>query len=341
MFDRIIAYLPFIPPFNTAYPKWEGSFWIWNLGLIQKCDKGLNQDPQNFFKTNRFDATAYKEIKEGDVVWVKSQFIKNFYESVLPTVKFPFVLVICDGDESFPSNSRLGKSLDNLINHEMIHHIFAQNCDYRGSSDKVSHLPIGLDLHSLAYKPKKSHWGKHLSPSEQETLLNEILQTLKPTYSRKRRAFVDFQHNNSMNASFGREREFGEDRNIIFKQLKLTGLIDYGPKISRADLWKTKGEYAFSISPHGNGLDCHRTWEDLILGCIVIVKTSPLDPLYEELPVVIVKDWLEITVENLAKWLDQYQDAFSKPTYRNKLTNAYWLNKIRSAAQNIKTCQQG
>ncbi|MDP1607990.1 MAG: hypothetical protein Q8L98_01605 [Chlamydiales bacterium] len=310
--------------------QWESSEFIWDLGVIQGCDKGLNRSPSEYFKKDVFDKEAYKNIAKGDVVWVKSQFIQKFYKHVLPAVKNPFVLVICDGDESFPSNSRLGKQFDDLINHEMIIHIFAQNCDYRGSCKKVSHLPIGLDFHTLAYKPGAHRWGTRAAPSEQEEALKGLLQQLKPTYLRKKRAFVDFQHHNTMRSTFRRHREFGEDRLSIFKRLKSTGLIDYAKRMPRFDLWTMKGEYAFSISPHGNGLDCHRTWEDLILGCIVIVKTSPLDPLYKDLPVVIVKDWSEVTEDNLIKWLDQYKDAFSNPSYRNKLTNDYWLKKIQS-----------
>ena len=45
------------------------------------------------------------------------------------------------------------------------------------------------------------------------------------------------------------------------------------------------------MSPQGNGLDCHRTWEALILKTIPIVRTSSLDPLYEGLPVVVVHEW--------------------------------------------------
>lgn len=312
---------------------WESSEWIWDLALIQACDKGLHQTAEEYFKQDAFDEKAYAHIAKNDVVWVKSQFVKKFYKKVLPNVKNPFTLVISDGDESFPSNSGLGKHVDEFINHPLITHIFAQNCDYRGSSPKISHLPIGLDFHTLAYKPPGHRWGKSASPAEQEASLRALLQTLKPTHLRKKRAFVDFQHSNTMSASFHREREFGENRTTIFNRLKPTGLIDYTDnRIPRAELWKTKGEYAFSISPPGNGLDCHRTWEDLVLGCIVIVKTSPLDPLYEGLPVVIVKDWSEVTEANLTKWLEQYKDAFTNPTYRTKLTNAYWLGKIRSAS---------
>jgi hypothetical protein len=96
-------------------------------------------------------------------------------------------------------------------------------------------------------------------------------------------------------------------------------------------LWKTKTAYAFSISPWGNGLDCHRTWEDLALGCILIVKTSSLDRLYDGLPVVIVKDWNEITEENLQRWFELYKDASENSLYREKITNQYWFKKIMSA----------
>ncbi|PIS03214.1 MAG: hypothetical protein COT85_04110 [Chlamydiae bacterium CG10_big_fil_rev_8_21_14_0_10_42_34] len=327
----------FLSLFNLAFTEelgWQASEFIWDFGVILSCDKGLTQCPKQYFAKDQFDPSSYAGIQKGDIVWVKSCFIKQFYKKVLPHVKNRFVLVISDGDESFPSNSHLGKHLDRLIKHKMIGHIFAQNCDYQGSSSKVSHLPIGVDFHTMAYKEGVS-WGAKASPQEQEQALKEVLNELKPTSLRKKRAFVDFQHSNTMNGSFNREKEFGENRATIFETLKNTGLIDYGNRMARLDLWKTKGQYAFSISPHGNGLDCHRTWEDLILGCIVIVKTSPLDPLYKDLPVVIVKNWEEITEENLQKWLDQYKDAFTNPSFREKLTNAYWLNKIKKAAKTI------
>ena len=77
------------------------------------------------------------------------------------------------------------------------------------------------------------------------------------------------------------------------------------------------------------GFDCHRTWEDLILGMIVIMKHSPHDQLFEGLPVVCVNSWHEITKANLDRWIKQYGDAFSNPEYREKLTNEYWIDKIR------------
>ena len=83
------------------------------------------------------------------------------------------------------------------------------------------------------------------------------------------------------------------------------------------------------VSPHGNGLDCHRTWESLVLGNIVIVKRSSLDPLYEGLPVVIVDDWQQITRDNLKVWHAAHSSAFDEPAVQEKLTNAYWVLRMR------------
>ena len=84
---------------------------------------------------------------------------------------------------------------------------------------------------------------------------------------------------------------------------------------------------AFVLSPHGNGLDCHRTWEALCLGCIPIVKTSPLDSMYNELPVLIVNDWNDITIELLQKTVDEYK---GREFRYEKLTLKYWMDMIKS-----------
>lgn len=51
-------------------------------------------------------------------------------------------------------------------------------------------------------------------------------------------------------------------------------------KAPREVCWDHMTQMQFCASPHGNGLDCHRTWEALCLGCVPIVKSSPLDDLY-------------------------------------------------------------
>ncbi len=331
---KILFFIFFCNAYAKSMCGWEQSHYIWNFGLISASNRGFVWESRDYFtKEPIFNKQVYDNLKAGDIVWVKCCFMQKFCDKILPVLNQSIVVLIADGDESFPSDCGKDCKVENLINNQFITHVFAQNCDYCGESKKVSHIPIGLDFHTIAYKGNRGGWGEIGSVKEQECVLNNILKTLKPTYLRKRGAFVDFQHSDTMRSGFKRYLQFGEDRRTIFQRLLPTGLINYSTPMRRSKLWATKGEYAFSISPHGNGLDCHRTWEDLVLGCIVIVKTSPLDRLYEGLPVVIVKDWNEITSKNLDKWIVQYGDAFTNPVYREKLTLNYWLAKIREKTQ--------
>ena len=46
-------------------------------------------------------------------------------------------------------------------------------------------------------------------------------------------------------------------------------------------------------------MDCHRTWEAILLGSTPIIPDLPINRLFETLPVVIIQDWAQITPEFL------------------------------------------
>jgi hypothetical protein len=68
--------------------------------------------------------------------------------------------------------------------------------------------------------------------------------------------------------------------------------------------------YKFVVSPEGNGIDTHRTYESLMAGCIPIVEHNPyIEKLYEGCPILYTYDYSEITPE----YLDQkYSEMFDK-----------------------------
>jgi hypothetical protein len=78
------------------------------------------------------------------------------------------------------------------------------------------------------------------------------------------------------------------------------------------------------------GLDCHRTWEALALGHIVLVPSSSLDALYTDLPVIPLRSWGDITPENLEKWLRVFGEFDG---VHPKLKSSYWVNRMRSIAE--------
>ena len=87
---------------------------------------------------------------------------------------------------------------------------------------------------------------------------------------------------------------------------------------------------SFVLSPHGGGYDCHRTWEALALGCIPIVKSSPIDRVFERLPVLIVQNWSDVSLG----LLEQTRTRFAAHHWAwHRLTLSYWATAIRNTTR--------
>ena len=56
----------------------------------------------------------------------------------------------------------------------------------------------------------------------------------------------------------------------------------------RKTFWRSLANHL--ISPPGAGVDCHRTWEILMLNTVPIVTNTSLFQLYEVLPVIVVDE---------------------------------------------------
>ena len=69
-----------------------------------------------------------------------------------------------------------------------------------------------------------------------------------------------------------------------------------------------------------------------MLGCIVIVRRIPggcvLEELYQDLPVVIIDRWSDLTRDFLSRILSEY----AQRTFRyEKLGTSYWIERIEAA----------
>jgi hypothetical protein len=122
-------------------------------------------------------------------------------------------------------------------------------------------------------------------------------------------------------------KKYIDDRVNSLKQVPENLVVHAPPNIPREQTWREQGKYAFVIAPHGNGLDCHRQYEALCLGCIPIVKTSPIDPVYKGLPVLIVKEWSDVTEALLRNTIRKFKTISFN--YR-RLLLSYWIQKINS-----------
>ena len=297
---------------------------VWSRAIALLCDHNggfsfVRKQRGGGRAALRFEPDAYAGIRDGDLVWVRLTALPQFLEEVLPHIDARFGLVTGDEDWSIPSGF---EGAGDIIANRNVVCWFTQNCDGTDSSGKVHPIPIGLDFHTIA---SRRRWG-HLqaTPQQQEAELDALRAVMPATANRLVRAHADFHFNKRENP-FG-----GESRESVEATLRDNPNVDFQPrKVPRSELWRQKTRYAFVVSPHGHGLDCHRTWESLALGNIPIVKRSSLDPLYEGLPVVIVDDWREITADALLRWHAKLAATCLEAAIQERLSNRYWIARMR------------
>jgi len=271
----------------------------------------------NFYTTNENDPTNFdikmSDIKFGSLVYIQTDALYNLYKS-LHLIHEPFFLVSGGSDYTIPSHdvfSSGNHEFFELLNHPKIIHMFAQNCIIR--HHKITSIPIGIDYHTMFRKPQcYDSWGGFCTPIEQEMLLLHLRDTATPLNERELLCYSNFHFSTTY-----------QDRKDAIAMIPKE-IIYYEPNyVDRTTTWTHQVKYPFVISPHGNGLDCHRTWEALALGCIPIVRTSPIDILYQDLPVLIVSNWSDITGDLLKNTINWYMNT----TFNfDKLSLSYWCN---------------
>ena len=93
--------------------------------------------------------------------------------------------------------------------------------------------------------------------------------------------------------------------------------IEFIPNMDYESYLKTLSTYKYSVSPKGNGIDCHRMWECFYLKVIPICERSILTEYYSKIfPIVLIDDWDDLNLESLRKNYDKY----------NKWDNYYQLD---------------
>jgi hypothetical protein len=278
-------------------------------GLMQCCDVF----PQNPISSIRqcYDYD-WDTLKSHATVYIPSSAIPDFIKRIWPTIKVPIILVSGDCDELVPNDIfSNGDAALAFVKDARLIAWFAQNMIPFHS--KTFQIPIGIDYHTLS--ASSHNWGAQQTPLKQE---RELLALRNRTNVQKPLIYANFH--------FSMKTRYGKDREAAVQEIS-KALIYYEAKpVPRFLTWTSQHEYAFVASPWGNGLDCHRTWEALALGCYPILHSSYLDPMFLDLPILIVTAWSEVTRERLDAFLkDQEGTPKAVP---EKLRLKYWTDKI-------------
>ena len=120
-------------------------------GILKSCDIH-NPEPKS---SNKYlDPEVYSKIQSNQSVYLCTEAIPDFFKYYFPNLGGQIVIVSGDSDLSFPDD--VLPNWQEVLQDCRILHWFAQNCTKE--HPKLTHLPIGLDYHTLANNPSH-HWG--------------------------------------------------------------------------------------------------------------------------------------------------------------------------------------
>jgi hypothetical protein len=240
----------------------------------------------------------------------------NKLKPYLDKIVKPFIIITAIEDTEFPREID-ADFLTKIKNNIYFKHWFAINKTIP-DNDKFTSIPYGLDYWTLNYNDYFDEIKKSIFIQDFE--FSSIINSSKHFSERKPLIFCNY-HFLLSDKRYGNMREklpYIIPGNIACYQAQRV------PKTRTLQLMK---EFSFVLSPHGNGLDCIRTFEALCLGCIVIMKKNCLDIVYKDLPVLFVDEWTDINEELLKKTLEEYSNK--KFNYK-KLKMDYWVNLVNS-----------
>jgi len=236
------------------------------------------------------------QVFEGAIVFVNVNFLKFFFLNKHEKIKNRYILITHKGDLSAP-----GGFLRYLEDDKLIAWV-GQNPSIKGY-EKFHPIPIGI--------------AGRIWPWGNVSVIKEI-QDLE----------IDKEYLAYLNI---REKNYPKERNRVAKCFKGKSFCYHPPRLPFTEYLTDLKKSKFVFSPRGNGLDCHRTWEAILMGSIPIVRTSNLDSLFEGLPVLIVNHWGEVTEKYLEK---KYIELTEKEFDLQKLFIPYWKNFILNLLQN-------
>ena len=286
-------------------------------GLLKSCSI-RHPNPQTA-EVNLHEYLENMNQHENMSIYVNSHSLATFVDVYLSRIHCKFFLVSGDSDLGVPEEVLNEQQLQNLLSNPYLIKWFAQNLLAK-ATDKLCHLPIGLDYHTILQDP--SHWwrmecdNEGYLPGEQEILLKSIRDKSKPFYERSKKIFC--------NVHFRPDRY--KQRECAVAAIPEELMDKANQHLARSQTWNRKAQNTFVLSPFGNGYDCHRTWEALCLGCIPIMKVPEFSELFEGLPVINVEEWSDITSEFLEKRVEELK---STSVNMEKLTLAYWVKQFR------------
>jgi hypothetical protein len=269
----------------------------------QLCDVYCGE-PYHLFRNPKIAAEPHKHVDLNHLIapWENPRLVFCYSNSLpvfmekLKYFRNPFVLV------SHNEDLNVTDQFLPIANHPLIVRWFAQNMNI--DHPKVEMLPIGV----------ANEMWEH---GNLATLTGCI--EMAPNIPKQCPVYFNFRlHTNPAQRKLCRDT-------LVKKGLQWNSDLPHGVYLM------TLGSRKFSVSPPGNGLDCHRLWESLYLGTIpILLKSQFAETIQKSFPCIVLDSWDDFSEE---KCLEQYDVLIAKygQMYYEKLKFGYYKQKIETA----------
>lgn len=299
---------------NMPRPLEAENYFVSSRGIVGLCNSH-NKELKS--SSDHIDSDILRSHTAGGSIYICTEAVLNFVDHFLNKINLPFVLVTGDSDIRITDTILKNEKIQKILASPYLIKWFAQNLDVK--NDKLTRIPIGMDYHTM--QTTADYWGPGVqSARKQEIDLIDIVSKAPEFSKRSFMAYCNWTH--SINSI---------DRQECLAKIQTELCVIEQHRVPLVQSWKNQAKHMFVISPEGIGMDCHRTWEALLLGCIPVIKRSTCDEIFENLPIWIVDDWSEFNPTSILEKIS----FFSKSEFNyNKLLLNYWSPSINSNKKN-------
>jgi len=251
----------------------------------------LNINEEDIICGDRFKSIAHEYIDEDKtqislssdpgIIFLKTDWIKEFKAHILPKINFQFKLITHNSDVSAPSGNF------DLLEDERLIRWYGMNCGI--SHPKLQPIPIGIANEKWKHGNRKTIVKVNNASVIKDKLCYSNFNI--STNPKKRNYTKDIINNKKFINC--------EKNNLPFEEYLL----------------KLKS-HKYTISPAGNSIDCHRIWESIYMGVIPIIESHKSMEEFYELPILVVDSFEEVSEQLLE---NKYEEIKSKSIEKSLL----------------------
>lgn len=287
---------------------------------------------KQFKHLNKGLSDDFTTVKPYSIIYADSSLIGYFNK--FDSINVPFILVSAESDYSVPFIDTKNKYLGNfsLLENKNLIRWYSTNVDL--IHPKLVCIPIGLPKHVPFMYHSYIGWNTSSKINDVEYFINNMIYIPSVKENILNRNTSDYEKLLYFKMTIDNSKQsnhiYENIREESLEKLNDNGFTNIDTKLVHwTEYMSELSKCKFCLSLPGKGIDCYRTWESLTLGVIPIVMNSNLNVLYDDLPVLIIKDVSEITSEFLN---DKYNEICNNIDNYNwvKLSSSYWIDQIKN-----------